>query len=659
MTQLSESKIQAPPANPEPRPAVAPLDAPAQMMMPLESPPQTAVPYRKLFRWGWFIVRQSFRFFLLAVGLGLVSQTLQQYTVQVLSVVVSGLQTGGVPSSASYGFLTPLLPKTLTGAAILFAVLALGGILLTFLERMSNVLSDTAMTAKLQQHLHDKLLRLGPAYHSKHDLGETMLVVSRFAGGAAMVLQDLISFPLLRGIGLVTAVIFLASNLDTIGGSPLWMRAALLVGLLLLPLGGWLLSSRVRGASTRVRDAELRMADELTNSLSLPLEVQMMGAQPQRAASFAARLKRYVREKVGAGIRNETATQFQAATPVVLQLLFLIYGVFLALKSGTPGSAGAILAIYYFVPQVVAPVQQIIQFIIGLNSSWPQVESVVEILEATPDVAERPRARPLSDGELKLEVDHVTFSYVPGGPRQLRDLSFSFARGQVTAIVARAGMGKSTLLNLVARIRDPDQGAVRLGGMDLREVTLESLHRHVAKVSQFPLYLADTVRANFQIARADATDAAIEAVCRKTGLWEVLVDAAGPGRQPLDYVLPRAVGEGLSGGQRRLLSLTRALLLQPTVLLLDEPTTGIDAIGRQLLIPVLRDACAGLTVLLVDHDMDFVSKVSGTVCVLENGAFTEVGSPSELAATPGLFQRLLQSSHDEALNAPDAAAASA
>ncbi len=137
-------------------------------------------------------------------------------------------------------------------------------------------------------------------------------------------------------------------------------------------------------------------------------------------------------------------------------------------------------------------------------------------------------------------------------------------------------------------------------------MTLRSLRCQVAKVSQFPLFIADTIRANFKLSNVDSSDAELEEVCRRTGLWEVLENAAGPEVYPLDYVLPRTSGEGLSGGQRRLLAVTRALLLHPAILLLDEPTTGIDALGVAQLAPVLREACQGLTVLLVDHDMEFI-----------------------------------------------------
>ena len=371
--------------------------------MPVAEP--ESVPYRKLFRWGWYVVSVALGWFLTNTVLTIFLQILTQYNVQVLATVVSGLGRsfagGGVASKSAEaaggaakmgGFLSAFLPGTLEAAAITFATIALLLILLRFLERIIMTWSDNLMVARLQQRLHDKLLDLGPAYHQSHDLGETMLIVTRFSTGTQLLLRDLISFPVVRGISLVTAMIFLTNNLVAVGQTPLWVQATLLATIFILPLGGWWLSLKLRQAFEKVRDSDLALANEFSNSASLPLEVQLMGAEPQRSEAFGNRLRTLIRYKMAAALRNEIATQFQISTPVFLQAVFLIYGVFFALQSGNPAAPGAILAIYYFVPEAVSPLQEIIQFFAGLQSTWPQVEKVVEILEMEPEVKEKPGA---------------------------------------------------------------------------------------------------------------------------------------------------------------------------------------------------------------------------------------------------------------------------
>jgi ATP-binding cassette subfamily B protein len=163
------------------------------------------------------------------------------------------------------------------------------------------------------------------------------------------------------------------------------------------------------------------------------------------------------------------------------------------------------------------------------------------------------------------------------------------------------------------------------------------------RVAQFPLFIADTVRANFLLAKADATDAEIESVCRETGLWAVLLRASGG--KPLDYVLPRDVAQGLSGGQRRLLAVSRALLHRPSVLLVDELTAGLDNLTLQSLVDFIRKKCEGLTVIVIDHDIEgFISRVADQICVLDGGRIAAVGTHTELIHEDGLYRRLAQAS---------------
>jgi ABC-type transport system involved in cytochrome bd biosynthesis fused ATPase/permease subunit len=160
-------------------------------------------------------------------------------------------------------------------------------------------------------------------------------------------------------------------------------------------------------------------------------------------------------------------------------------------------------------------------------------------------------------------------------------------------------------------------------------------------LSQTPLIITDTVRENFRLACDDAQDREIEAVCREVGLWPILETFAP--HAPLDAMLSPAPGEGLSGGARRLLAIARVLLLKPQVVLLDEPTTGVDVLGLEPLLACLQRVARDATLVIVEHNLDFVWRLVGTVCCLEDGRFTECGDVAELANRPGLFQSMLRS----------------
>ena len=223
----------------------------------------------------------------------------------------------------------------------------------------------------------------------------------------------------------------------------------------------------------------------------------------------------------------------------------------------------------------------------------------------------------------------------------LDQVSFAFPPSKVTALVGRSGSGKTTILRLVSRLFDPQGGRVTLGGIDIRDIRLSELRSLIATVSQFPLFIEADVRENLRLAVPDATDAAMEAACRSADLWPALERIAPD--DPLATPVPRMAGKsGLAGGERRRLAIARALLAEPHILLLDEPSTGIDAVSVGKIVEAIRRATAGRTVILVDHDMELVGALADQIVCLEDGRFADIGTPAELLARPTLFAKLSQ-----------------
>jgi ABC-type multidrug transport system fused ATPase/permease subunit len=601
-----------------------------------------AVPYGRLLRFAWLLVRGSLGVLAGMVAFSVFVQLLTQYNSQILSsltAMLSSTAAGAADKKAPPGLLDFMLPGDLQSAAIVFAFTVVLMIVLIFGERIYTAWSDNLMATRLQHRLHDKLLALGPDFHRKHDLSETSLTVTAFAPGAQQIACDLIAFPIVRGSALVTAILCLVHNLQALQGAPAWMQIVLIAAVVLLPFAGWRFSRGIVRSSRTLVDQQTAVANEFMNSAANPTEIRLMGAEGQRSRRFGGRLHALRSAAVAAAIKRELGTQFQAAVPRILAAAFLLYGIFFALRSGDPAAVGAIVAFVLFIPLAVNPINELLTFFIGIGATWPQIEKVVEIAEAAED-HEPSGAKPLAaTGSGAVAIENVTFAYGAPTPAVLRGLSHGFADGKITAIIARSGAGKSTILNLIARQYRPQAGTIRLGGEDIAGATTESLRHAVVKISQFPVFLADTVRANFHLAKTDATDAEIEAVCRRTGLWPILV-ASAAGGSPLDLVLPRKLETILSGGQQKLFAVTRGLLRKPRVLLIDEPTTGIDNIGIAELSKFLRPACEGVTAIVVDHKMSFVGQFADVVCCLDEGRFADVGAPPELDRPGTLYHQL-------------------
>jgi len=189
------------------------------------------------------------------------------------------------------------------------------------------------------------------------------------------------------------------------------------------------------------------------------------------------------------------------------------------------------------------------------------------------------------------------------------------------------GQGKTTFFKLALRFYDPQQGAVLLGGRPVGDYAADNLYEHIAMMSQFPAFFYDTLRANMQMAKADATDEEIRAICEKTGVWKIL--QAGVDGNPLDKDF--AAAQRLSGGQKKLLALTRCLLRDPAILFLDEPTGALDPQARRNLWDTLRAISAeGRTVVLTTHHMDEAELLCERVAIMDHGKILLTGPPAAL-----------------------------
>jgi ATP-binding cassette subfamily B protein len=294
------------------------------------------------------------------------------------------------------------------------------------------------------------------------------------------------------------------------------------------------------------------------------------------------------------------------------------------------------------------PVQALSTFMVMAQNSWPSIETVLGLLESddgaretrSGHVAAVPQAT-----NLALEARNLSFSYRPDLPPVLDGVSFVVPAGKITGLVARKGQGKTTFFRLVLRFYDPLHGQILIGGLPTTDLSRDEVRDRVTMMSQFPAFFHDTLRENLRIARPGATDPEIESHCRRTGIWPVLEQNVGSQeekhRQPNPLDRQFAAGMTLSGGQRKLLALTRCLLRSPDYLLLDEPTVGMDRLEEFGLMDDLRSACAGRTVMVVNHDVRWLLRFCDYFIVLDQGKIVQRGG-RELASQSGLFKMLLE-----------------
>jgi ABC-type multidrug transport system fused ATPase/permease subunit len=293
---------------------------------------------------------------------------------------------------------------------------------------------------------------------------------------------------------------------------------------------------------------------------------------------------------------------------------------------------GTLAAAYFLLQLVFQPLQELSDVYGQVQSAGAAMVKISSVLDAEAQIKNPPKPVVLEHIEGDVEVDKVVFAY--GAEPVLHAIEFRIPAGGCIALVGESGGGKSTLAKLIARFYDPDQGAVRVDGVDLRDLDLRAYRRRLGVVLQDPFLFAGTIADNIRFARPEATDEEVDETARAIGIDRVAARFA----EGLDHEV-REGGSGLSAGERQLISIGRALLADPRILILDEATSNIDRPTEILIERALDRLLHGRSSLVIAHRLSTVRRAD-EILVVEHGRITQRGSERELLAVDGPFRRL-------------------
>ena len=312
---------------------------------------------------------------------------------------------------------------------------------------------------------------------------------------------------------------------------------------------------------------------------------------------------------------------------------FAVLAVFVAGKILFQPTLGELMAMFVAFHRLYTPTRNLARVNAELRTIQGATQHVFEIMKTTPEITDRPDAKVLPKYEESIEFIGASFSYAPGMP-VLENLSFRVNKGEMVAIVGSTGAGKSTLLDLVPRFYDVTEGKITIDGIDIREVTLESLRKQISIVSQEILLFHDSITNNIRYG------------CPKKNMEDVV--EAAKAAHAHDFIMEQSQGYDtivgdrgalLSGGQRQRIAIARAILTDPTILILDEAASALDAESEELVQEAIERLRGGRTIFVVAHRLSTVRKAD-RIYVLEDGKIIESGTQDELIALNGRFRQL-------------------
>ncbi len=534
------------------------------------------------------------------------------------------------PLPAGWGWLAGLFQAgSITALVVLALTLVAIALVTGFFSYYQQFLTSRIgyqIVYLLRGELFDHLQRLSLSFHNRARTGELMSKITAdtntlrdvYAESALVFSTQVFS---VAGMLVVLMMIDWKLGLITMGSFPV------LFGVLFVVL------KRVKKSARRQRSNEGMLASRVGEMLSAVSLVQAFGRERFERERFDEESAQSMAESIRTVRMEAAATRLVEVVTAVGTAIVVLFGGVQALRGRvTPGD---LLVFVSYVTTMYKPVKNMARLSARMSKASVSAERINEILEIEPEIRDDPDAIVARGLKGDIRFEHVSFGYEPGKPI-LDDVSFHIPAGRRVALVGSSGAGKSTIANLIIRLYDANAGRVLIDGTDVRRFQRESLRREVGVVLQDTVLFGTTIRENICYGKPEATDEEVEHAARQVHAHDFI------SKLPEGY--HEVLGEGgatISGGQRQRICLARALVKHPSILIMDEPTSAVDADSEALIRDAVRRVQEGKTMLLVAHQLYSVQDAD-LILVLKGGKIVEQGTHQELAARGGYYCELFR-----------------
>lgn len=528
-------------------------------------------------------------------------------------------------------------PSFLEEAGLLLGALVMTLVLFTasratcdYFARVGMALAATRVVTDIRARMFSHLQRLSLNYHDKAKSGD---LVTRFTYDIERLREASVTalLPLFANTLTIVAMLAVMFWFD-------WQLAIIPLAVLPVFFVSTLRTTKsVRAVVREQRKRDGALAAATAEVIGAIKHVQALSLGALQEKAFARQNRKSLKQgaqvqRLAAGLERRVEIILVVATALVLWR-----GVHLVATGAM--TAGTLLLFVTYLKFVFRPIRQVAKYLTQMARATASGERVLEILDSVPDITDRPDAVDAKAIEGRIRFEGVSFGY--GRRRALSAIDFEVAPGQRVALVGPSGGGKSTILALLLRLYDPGGGRVSIDDRDLREYRIDSLRQQFSMVLQESVLFAVSIRDNIAYGNLDAAPEAVEAAARLANAHDFIMELPAG----YDTVIGER-GATLSGGQKQRIAIARAVIREAPIMILDEPTVGLDNANREEIVDALDRCTQGKTTLLVTHDL-LSSRDYDRILVIRDRGIAEAGSHEELMAHDGYYRRLYLKQHDE------------